>query len=128
MRRQRRLRYDQKKRHNLSLEQTKKQKQKQTDPETTQQVVISTHSTVSSPNVVFCSVVLNGVQLIQCNVPGAEDSITHAEVALKRDVLLYGESSGLFLQLMFYSPNFPADPAYHIHGMRANGNDEREED
>ena len=89
----------------------------QTEPETVQNVIISNHATVGNPGAVFCTVVVNGVQLIQCNVPKGEDSVTHAEVILKPDVCLFGEKSGIFLQLTFYSPNFPAKPEFHIHGM-----------
>eukprot|EP01061_Rhynchopus_euleeides_P000225 TRINITY_DN10166_c0_g2_i1.p1 TRINITY_DN10166_c0_g2~~TRINITY_DN10166_c0_g2_i1.p1 ORF type:complete len:786 (+),score=361.48 TRINITY_DN10166_c0_g2_i1:326-2683(+) len=88
----------------------------QTESETAQQVIISNHATVGNPGAVFCTVVVNGVQLIQCNVPKGEDSVTHAEVTLKKDVCLFGEKSGLFLQLTFYSPNFPAKPEFHVHG------------
>eukprot|EP01059_Diplonema_ambulator_P033151 TRINITY_DN6804_c0_g1_i2.p1 TRINITY_DN6804_c0_g1~~TRINITY_DN6804_c0_g1_i2.p1 ORF type:complete len:752 (+),score=253.84 TRINITY_DN6804_c0_g1_i2:87-2342(+) len=88
----------------------------QTETQNPPQVVIDNSTTITNASNVFCTVVVNGVQSIQCSVPYTEDGVAQTEAALRSDVNVFGERSGLFLQLMFYSPNFPQKPDYHIHG------------
>ncbi|KAJ9458233.1 hypothetical protein DIPPA_06759 [Diplonema papillatum] len=77
--------------------------------------VESSDTTIGNPGETFCTILLNGMQTIQCQVPIGERS-TRCSVELKPEIFLYGENSGMFLQIMFYSPNFPVNPEFHVHG------------
>eukprot|EP01062_Namystynia_karyoxenos_P056086 TRINITY_DN47040_c0_g1_i1.p1 TRINITY_DN47040_c0_g1~~TRINITY_DN47040_c0_g1_i1.p1 ORF type:complete len:622 (+),score=261.27 TRINITY_DN47040_c0_g1_i1:87-1952(+) len=74
---------------------------------------------IDDPQQHFCVAVLNGQALLRCAVPRpseGEGTVASTSTDLEGNVAIFGEPEGAFLQIMFYSPNFPAKPDYSVHG------------
>eukprot|EP00756_Hemistasia_phaeocysticola_P031571 Hpha_TRINITY_DN16360_c3_g2::TRINITY_DN16360_c3_g2_i1::g.58309::m.58309 len=64
----------------------------------------------------FCVAVLNGHGTLQCTVPTENGQTSTATASACEDLAIFGEPMGVFLQIMFFSPNFPQKCDYSIHG------------
>eukprot|EP01065_Artemidia_motanka_P001844 TRINITY_DN10861_c0_g6_i5.p1 TRINITY_DN10861_c0_g6~~TRINITY_DN10861_c0_g6_i5.p1 ORF type:complete len:663 (+),score=224.54 TRINITY_DN10861_c0_g6_i5:163-1989(+) len=76
------------------------------------------HEELQDPQQHFCVAVLNGHALLQCPVarPADQSQQTSATSGAVEDLAIIGEPQGLFLQIMFYSPNYPQKCDYAVHG------------